>query len=648
MLSILIRHIIPQGFLLILLLALYPVRAQSGYIPPAIPSKYEKELREAVLTAQGGRPAVAESSMQSHIKKFPTWTAPRHALSQLYYECGRKQEAIGHLEDALHIDTLSQLAELYTLGRIYEEISAPERAWACYSAVIEKGIHMPGLVQRATASLQALEKKRALWGLDADGKGKGEDEAISLIPFASEINTPNHEALGRWTLDGRQMIFTRLLYQQEDIFIATLDDTGVGWIIEDFPFNTPQNEGAHAISPDGTQLVFTSCNRPDGRGSCDLYLSVLRSGAWTTPVNMGAVFNTPSWEGQPCFGLDGMTLFFSSSRPGGMGARDIWYSRQLAPGKWSAPINAGPGINTPDNEESPFVHFDGQTLYFMRDGKDGLGGYDLYIARRALDGTWQTAINMGAPINSGADEGALSLHPDGRTAVITRESPGQKNDLFSFELPEPFRAVPQQALFVTLRDQKTRQPLRGRVEVFEVSRQDTIRLSQWTDEAGQVTITIKRHAPYGLIALAEDYLPFSGHLEADTMASRTLNLFMTAVEAAVDEVMILQNVFFETGSAQLLPASEPELNKLFATLIRWPGLTIEIRGHTDDVGDAHSNQRLSEARAQSVYAYLTDRGIEAERLSYLGFGESRPLEDNATAAGRRLNRRTEFRVRSME
>lgn len=609
--------------------------AQSSYAPPKISAKAEKELDEAILLSQGGRPEEAIEKIEGLISKNPDWTTPRQQLSRIYYKAGQKQAAIDQLEASLRIDTLSQVRELYSLGRIYEEINLPQKALNCYEAVMKSETEDQSLIQKATTSFEFLNSKKKLWETK---------ENIIFRPFTSDINTPNHESLGRWTLDGQRLVFTRMVYEQEDIFFATFDSTTRAWKIEDFPHNTPQNEGAHAVSPDGKYLIFTSCNRQDGLGSCDLYLSQQQKGKWSEPENMGTAFNSEAWDGHPCFGLDGLSLFFSSGRPGGMGGRDIWYVYQIAAGKWSKPINAGPAINTADDEESPFVHFDGQTLYFMRDGKEGLGGYDLYISRKGIDGKWQDAENLGAPINSGADEGALTLHPDGRRAIITRVTPGAKNDLFEFELPEKYRAEPLQALHVTITDFTSGLPVRARLELFEISKQDTIRLSQWADPEGKLAVVTRQNISYGLMAAADGYMMYSGHLDSDTTAVREIEIKMIPMASAEEKVIVLQNVFFETASSTLLSSSETELNKLLWTLRKNPEMKMEIRGHTDDVGDEQVNQTLSEARAKSVYDYLTGRGIDKARLSYVGFGESIPVVDNATEAGRKQNRRTEFKV----
>lgn len=600
-----------------------------------IAEKHRKSLEEAVSMAKAGQTEQAVISIRELMEKYPAWTEPGQALSRIYYESGRKQEAIVQLEEVLRLDSASQLQQLYTLGRLYEETGQPEKAIACFADVIRLGGNQTSLISRAQANLNNLEEKRELW--DKGG-------AVVFTPFDDDINSRHHESLGRWTLDGRQVIFTRLIDGQEDIFIATFDSTHRLWVIQPFPHNTSQNEGAHAISPDGKYLILTSCNRPDAIGGCDLYLSFIHEGRWTKPNNMGPDFNSREWDGQPCFGLDGKTLFFSSSRPGGYGGRDIWYVQQVAPGKWSRPINAGPAINTTDNEESPFVHFDGQSIYFMRNGDGGLGGFDLYMSKKGLDGKWQPAINLGAPINTSGHEGALTLHPDGRRAIITRETENNGYDLFQFELPEAFRSAPIQALHATVLDKSTQQPVRARLEVFEIGGPDTLRVSLEADNAGKITMALQRNTAYGVIAEAEGYIMHSAMLPPDEKASRALPIYLAPVETVADEVIILENIFFATGSYELLPTSYPELGKLVQTLEKYPEMAIEIRGHTDNTGNKKDNQVLSEMRAHAVYSYLVKRGIDISRLTYAGFGESVPIADNETPEGRQKNRRTEFRV----
>lgn len=608
--------------------------AQSKYIPPQIPEKAQKTLNEALSKAATGQTDEATASVCTLIEKYPTWIEARHTLSRIFFDAGNKEASILALEQAIAIDTLSQLQQLYSLGRLYEESGVFEKALKTYSSVVRlSGPSGPGKL--AKEKLKSLHQKVKLYQSTYD---------IIIKPFAEEINTTYDESLGRWTLDGRSMIFTRLIGDNEDIFEAKYDSLGRLKEIVPFSFNTASREGGHAISPDGKYLIFTSCNRNDGFGSCDLYLTVLKNGTWTKPVNMGPSFNTNSWDSQPCFGLDGKSIYFSSARPGGYGARDIWYVQEESPGKWSAPINAGPNINTTNNEASPFIHFDGRTMYFMRDGNEGLGKHDLYFSRLGLNQEWQVAENMGSPVSTPADEGALSIHPNGRHAIITRYTDQRRNDLFEFELPARFLSTPVQALEVTTIDATTQKPVRARLQIIDFAAKDTIRLSQTADETGRIVVTLDRHKEYGIVATAENYLMASAFLSADSSALRKVVISLNALETATDKTFILQNIFFETGSAKLLPASYPELKNLVNTLQKNPSLQIEISGHTDNTGSDGINRQLSEARAKSVYQYLIDQQIDATRLSYKGYGAEKPVATNETEEGRRQNRRTEFKI----
>lgn len=600
-----------------------------------VSSRAVKTLDHALMMYKGGNREAAITEIESLIDKHPEWIRPRHELSKIFYESDQFNAAILHLEAALKVDTALQLQELYTLGRLYEKANEQIKAIQCYDQVIIRASGDASLSTRARESKAILEEKRDLWTVE---------DSITFIPFDTDINTPEHESLGQWTLDGRYMVFTRYANHQEDIIFSSFDSVAGLWQIYEYVYNSPYHEGAHALSPDGNYLIFTSCDLYDSQGGCDLYLSFKQGDHWTRPTDMGPAFNSAAYDGQPSFGLDGLSLYFSSTRSGGYGGRDIWYVYQQGPGKWSRPVNAGPAINTANNEKTPFVHFDGQTIYFMRDGAEGLGGDDIYIARKDISGQWQTAINMGAPINTGGDEGALTLHPDGRRAIITRLTEENKNDLFYFELPEKFRAAPLQALRATITDAETKLPVNARLEIFEITENDTIRKSQWTDKEGKISAVAQKGKAYGLFVEAEGYLLYSQNLPPDTSEIRDIDIQLIPISVAENKTVVLKNIFFESGSAELLPVSDPELKKLLWSLRKNETLRIEIGGHTDDVGNDSDNQQLSEARAKAVYDYLTYHGIDANRISYMGYGETKPIADNATEAGRQENRRTEFKV----
>lgn len=625
----------PIIFIGILTCLFQVVGIAQSYSPPKISAKVQKEYDSAMYAGTAGQYETAIEQLKGIIQKNPEWLLPRESLSKFYFEKNQIPEAIQTIRESLSIDTNSQSHILLTLGRLQETANMWEDAKLSYKALIRSKTAYTSLKQKAEKQLQQLESKTSLIN---------SGEELGITPLSDQVNTVDHEYLGRWTLNGSQLIFTRRIGQQDDLMIANLDENGQYSDVFSWPYNSPTDEAAHAISPDGQTLIFTGCDRPDGRGSCDLYISYKKDGSWTKPRNMGDPINSSAWESQPCFGIDGTTLYFSSSRGTGYGGRDIWYSRLDENGKWSRPFNAGPGINTIDNEESPFVHFDEQRIYFMRNGNFGLGGYDLYTSKRMATGKWEKAENMGSPINTGMDEGALAIHPDGKLAIITREVEGKKNDLFTFLLPEKFRSTPLQALQVKLIDASTNLPVKGHLELFEIEAFDTIRTSQFTNESGEITLALKLDNHYGMVAHAEGYLIQSAHLTADQKRERNMTLMMKPVQLANNDIILLENIHFRSGEATLLPSSAPELNAMSDMFLNNPGWKFEIGGHTDNVGEEIDNIELSTARANSVADYLFTKGISRERMKAIGYGEKYPIESNETPEGRRKNRRTEIKI----
>jgi outer membrane protein OmpA-like peptidoglycan-associated protein len=445
------------------------------------------------------------------------------------------------------------------------------------------------------------------------------------------------------------MIFTRRIGGFEDLYVAGWDSIGKQWIgaLPIQAINTAQNEGAHTISANGRVLVFTSCNRRDGVGSCDLYLTFKRSdGNWSEVRNLRSI-NSRGWDGQPALTADGRGLYFSSDRAGGEGNRDIWFTRITDSG-WTEPENLGPIINTPQNESSPFVHRDDRTLYFMSDGHPGMGDYDLFVSRKET-GEWTMPKNLGYPINTPGREGALTVHPNGLTAYYTKESGDLGTmDIYQFELPEDAVPDPVSYLDVIVKDATNGQPVVAVAWIYALT--DTTRRDRYvSDGGGRISAGLPHGRKYGMHITAPGYLFFSTQFDLD----RTEPYKRISIEVGIQPVVqagqesspvVLRNVEFESGSAELLESSASELRLLLELLRSDPEVRMEIRGHTDNIGDPQSNLTLSKQRAESVYNWLIEAGVDPQRLTYEGFGETMPLDSNETAEGRQRNRRTEFKL----
>ncbi len=479
-------------------------------------------------------------------------------------------------------------------------------------------------------------------------------------PVGEGVNSPSDEYLPALTADGSTMIFTRRDDYDENFYASTLQPDG-SWGKAQYleGVNTTQNEGAETISADGSWLVFTACNRRDdgSQGSCDLYWSQQKDGAWTRAVPFSSAINSRDWDGQPSISPDGRMLFFSSNRPGGYGGKDLWFTIRQPNGRWTTPENLGPEINSRGDEQTPFIHPDGQTLYFTSDGLPGMGENDLYFVRRTADGSWGKPENLGYPVNTKAEEGTLTVSLDGKTAYFAANPPGSAGgiDIYQFELPLQARPQPVTYAKARVTDATTGNALIAQVEFTDLKTGQSF-ASARTKADGSFLVCLPAGKDYALNVSKEKYLFHSENFNLLETASFdkpflleiALQPIKTGDEAearpAPSRPVVLRNVFFETGSAALLPESTNELDRLVALLQETPNLRIQISGHTDNVGDDASNQLLSENRARSVYDYLVQKGIDTGRLRFKGFGETKPIDTNDTEEGRARNRRTEFIV----
>ena len=477
------------------------------------------------------------------------------------------------------------------------------------------------------------------------------------VSIGSGVNTKDDEYWPAITADGQTLMFTRQINKsnntgfrgivQEDFYISHYSENL--WQLAynaGAPLNSMQNEGAQTLSSDGNYMFFTGCNRPGGFGACDIYFSAYNNGKWTEPANIGGPVNTNKWESQPSVSADGKLLFFSSSRPGGFGGKDIWFSRLNSKNLWSEPVNLGASINTEGDEMSPFIHFDGKTLYFASDGRVGMGGFDLYMTRMAKDSTWSVPKNLGYPINTYNDEMGLVIESAGIKAYFSSvRDNSQGKDIFSFDLYESIRPDPVSYMKGKVYDKETGKLLVADYELINLSTGKII-LKNTTDISGNFLVCLPSGFNYGINVSKTGYLFYSENftLEGTHTASQPYIKRIVLNPTKVGEKMLLSNVFYEIDSWELKKESVNELDNLAALLNENKNLIMEIGGYTDSTGSEKYNLSLSEKRALSVVNYLIKMGISSDRLKYKGYGNTSHLGDNVTSEGRKLNRRTEAKI----
>lgn len=486
------------------------------------------------------------------------------------------------------------------------------------------------------------------------------DYAIENIKRGLEINPrPLNETVNQFamqyfpvvTADQQYLIYTRrfgtTLNHDEDLVISKKEDGDWGDPVSiSQNINSEVNEGTCTISADGRTLIFTSCYGRRGFGSCDLFITYKIGTQWTEPINLGANVNSSSWDSQPSLSADGRTLFFISNRNGGIGKRDIWMTTLNDNDIWSKPENLGPTINTVEDEVSPFIHPNNQTLYFASNGRKGFGGFDIYYSQKEAD-NWNTPKNLGYPINTGDDQVSLFITADGKKGYYSHENLGNSNVkglLYEFDFPEELQ-LEKKATYVKGKvfDKSTNQPLKAKLELYDVEEDERISMVSSDSVSGEYLTVLPEGTKYAFYVNKEGYL-FKSIFFDHKKDNKPLELDIPLERITVGITTTLENVFFDFDKYELKPESKTELNKVVQFLKSNSNLRIEIGGFTDNQGAAAYNMDLSVNRAKSVYDYLIQNGIEPSQISYKGYGQSQPVASNENEAGRAKNRRIEFRV----
>lgn len=597
---------------------------------------------------------LAELSLLEAIEKDPSFVEAELMLAYVYQDARMYKKALNHYERCIEINPKF-------FPEVYVSAGTINLKYGNYSAAKK---NFEGYLNFEGAPL--MQKDFAKKGLETCAFA--EEALKNPVPFSpknlgDKINSPLPEYFPSITVDGETLLFTRRLNSKmtytgfnEDFFVSRFD--GENWTQSRNvqPINSLTNEGAPSLSANGRFLIFTSCDNPvegygrdrKGYGSCDLFYTYNIGDNWTKPKNLGSKINSRNWETQPSFSADGKTLYFirgigrSFSRQ-----QDIYTSTLSKEGVWSEPVKLSETINTPGVEESVFIHPDGKTLYFSSNGHPGMGGLDLFMSQKDENGVWSKPKNLGYPINTFNDENSLLVDASGNLAYFASDREGGYGDLdlYQFEMPEHAKPNKVNYLKGNVYDAISKRPVAAQFELIDLET-GKVAVASFADEAtGEYLVSLPINKEYALNASYDGYLFFSENFlltEGNVNDPYRKDVPLHKIE--VNKTMVLKNVFFDTDKYDLKSKSKVELNKLVSFLTKNTTVKIEVGGHTDNVGSKSSNQILSENRAKAVFDYLLEKGIEAERLMAKGYGDDKPLADNATEKGRAENRRTEFKI----
>ncbi|MEL6140159.1 MAG: OmpA family protein, partial [Bacteroidota bacterium] len=460
--------------------------------------------------------------------------------------------------------------------------------------------------------------------------------------LGAPINSAKYDLFPYFSNDGRSVLFTRRDNSgDEDLIFGKRRDLEDNWNISKVgSFNTNKPEGMISLARDGERVYFTLCRDEEtSQGGCDVYAGLLIDGKIQAIEPLDSYVNSATWDSQAGISCDGRKLFFASKRPGGVGGSDIWYCEMQEDGHWSQPKNVGIPVNTPEDEEAPFLSNDGQTLFFSSTGHLGLGDQDIFMSWwDDAQQRWTNAINLGPPVNSPHREIGFHLSPDNRTGYFASNRPGGMGelDIYSFILSEKLSGDPITYVSGYVLDSLTGEPIPDAV----------------VPQNGGPTYRADSRGRFFICAGADEVLEFSAEVSGyeayrnsfavprwDNLYPYRIDLLLTPIQEAKApppppplppradtlkrpaQIITFNNtVLFKFNDATLVEFQQKNLKLFMKNFTQEEIRRIRITGYADDIGESDYNKRLSLARAQSVERFFREQGIKPDLVSVEGLG----------------------------
>jgi outer membrane protein OmpA-like peptidoglycan-associated protein len=428
------------------------------------------------------------------------------------------------------------------------------------------------------------------------------------------------------------------------------------------PLNTNFHNASVNLSPDGTEMILYH----DSNGG-DLLISARdQSRAWSAPMPLEGI-NTQYLENSASITDDDKLIYFTSNRPGGYGGTDIYSCELGKNGRWVNLKNLGPKVNTDMDEDGVFISANGKHLYFSSNGHAGMGDLDIY--RSSYDpvtSTWSDPINMGYPINSVENDIYFVLNAGETFAYISsvrNENVGEQDiykidmtnwkpvDLSHLDIIEDFKdplkpiqpanLVQPFKMNLVVVDHVSNEFLNATIS-FNSIKGDSLQVQNPSKGRFEISLTsaLGSNTGYKFSANSKGYATFSSAVYFHGLVSNVQDTIR--LEKIVVNLPYPLNIYFGHDSDQ--PISTEGIQDRLIMLVNNPSMRVEIGGHTDNLGAKEFNKILSQRRATAVKNYLVKSGIDASRVTAIGYGDSKPVGTNLTREGRRMNRRTEFKI----
>lgn len=500
------------------------------------------------------------------------------------------------------------------------------------------------------------------------------------------LNSEFDEISPSITTDGSELILTsnrpnghatnEVGGYDKDIYTASLSDGK--WSTPKAiagPINSDGDDVSNSMNYDGTKLLLHRLVN----GQYDIFESKLSGLNWSNPTPAHfAISSTKANEQYGTYSDDGWSIYFMRDNDSRANGFDIMYSSMQS--KLQKDYMAAtmiPTVNSKFNDGPIYLHIDGETMYIASEGHESIGGYDIFVSKK-VGGQWSKPVNMGYPINTPYDDFFFASTANGKFAYISSNRAGGKGgyDIYkvTFWGPEkspvvdvedyllssiamPMKDAQVEATvnvnkksFTVFKgmtiDAMTKKPVEAQIEITDNVTGKVIETFTTNSATGKFIITLASGKNYGIAVKADKYLFHSENFDIPVgSADNLVNKVIELKNIAIGSKIALRNIFFDTGKSTLRAESNAELDRLVKLMKDVPTLKIEISGHTDNTGSATLNETLSQSRAEAVVAYLTTKGIAANRMTAKGYGASKPIASNATDDGKQQNRRTEFEIK---
>jgi OmpA-OmpF porin, OOP family len=442
------------------------------------------------------------------------------------------------------------------------------------------------------------------------------------------------------------------------LFTSVLTDNGLETLepISIASIDSSFHQGAASISADGRYLYFTQWKKENGKVISSIYYSGKVANGWSEPKLLTSIDQKGYSSKQPFCTAEGKYLFFASDRSGGLGNFDIWYASLQPDGTTGKPVNAGPLLNSPEDEQSPFYHSATGTLVFASDRMPGMGGYDLFTAK-GWGTEWKAPENMGYPVNSPRDDvyffsagkGSLLSH------AIFNSDRGSECCLALYSVS---KTPKKQVITGVLRDCRNNEPVADADVTMKDAAGKAVQTATNADGKYSFELTGDTRL-HQLFIRKEKYndkaadVMIEGSNETHWQTDTLYNADLCIEKKLVIRVENVVTIYFDFNLSKLKNRGMAQLDSIYNVLIEDPKATIQISGYTDGLGSVEYNQILSDKRAKACADYLIQKGIEAGRISFESFGACCPVEmelingrDNPD--GRSKNRRALINISKEE